>query len=77
VAACLHPVRLEEHSETRLPNPRTVDPEGLIAFFGSMDWIARLPDQQRIPLLNRVRSLLTTAEYLLPWETHIHWRRSR
>jgi SAM-dependent methyltransferase len=68
---------LEEHSETRLPNPRTVDPEGLIAFFGSMDWIARLPDQERIPLLNRVRSLLTTAEYLLPWETHIHWRRSR
>jgi SAM-dependent methyltransferase len=67
----------EEHRETRLPNPQTVDPEGLIAFFGSMGWIASLPDRDRMPLLHRVRSLLTTAEYVLPWETHIHWSRSR
>jgi SAM-dependent methyltransferase len=61
----------EELQEVRLPNPQTVRPEELVAFFGSMGWIAALPDQQRLPLLNEVRSLLTATEYRLPWETNI------
>ena len=30
---------LEEFQETRLPNPQTVDRDGLVAFFASMGWI--------------------------------------
>lgn len=67
--------KFERLREDRLPNPQTVDPEGLVAFFGSMGWIAALPDDDRVPLLDEVRSLLTSAEYVVPWETHIHWTR--
>jgi hypothetical protein len=62
----------EELQEVRLPNPQTVRPEELVAFFGSMGWIATLPDEQRLPLLNEVRSLLTATEYRLPWETSLY-----
>jgi SAM-dependent methyltransferase len=65
----------EELREARLPNPQTVDPAGLVAFFASMGWIDGLPDEDRLPLLEQVRSLLTAAEYRLPWETHVHWTR--
>jgi SAM-dependent methyltransferase len=65
----------EELQEARLPNPQTVHPEELVAFFGSMGWIAKLPDEERLPLLNEVRSLLTASEYLLPWETRLYWTR--
>jgi SAM-dependent methyltransferase len=61
--------------EERLPNPQTVDPAGLVAFFASMGWIDGLPDEDRLPLLEQVRSLLTEAEYRLPWETRVHWTR--
>jgi SAM-dependent methyltransferase len=60
-----------ELQETRMPNPQTVDPEGLVSFLGSMGWISGLPDEGRL-LLDEVRSLLTAAEYRLPWETHVH-----
>lgn len=63
--------------EERLPNPQTVDPAGLVAFFASMGWIDGLPDEDRLPLLEQVRSLLTAAEYRLRWETHVHWTRLR
>lgn len=66
----------ENLQETRLANPQTVD-AGLIAFVGSMGWISAIPDDERIPLMERVRSLLTAAEYVLPWETHVHWTRLR
>jgi SAM-dependent methyltransferase len=65
----------EELQEVRLPNPQSVDREGLVSFFASMGWIADLPDADRLPLLDEVRSLLATAEYRRPWETHVHWTR--
>ncbi len=65
----------EELQEARLSNPQTVDREGLCAFFASMGWIANLRDEDRLPLLDEVRRLLTGAEYRLPWETHVCWTR--
>jgi len=67
----------EDLQEARLANPQTVDAEGLTAFLGSMGWISAMPDDERIPLMERVRSLLTATEYVLPWETHIYWTRLR
>jgi hypothetical protein len=61
--------------EARLPNLQTLDREGLLAFFASMGWIADLPDAERLPLLDRVRSLLTAREYRRAWETQVHWTR--
>jgi SAM-dependent methyltransferase len=58
-----------------LPNPQMVGPEGLVAFFASMAWIAELRDDERLPLLDQVRSLLTAGEYRRPWETHVRWTR--
>jgi SAM-dependent methyltransferase len=65
----------EELREARLPNPQTIDRDGLVAFFASMGWIGDLPDDERLPLLDEVRSLLPAAEYERPWETHVHWTR--
>jgi SAM-dependent methyltransferase len=65
----------EELRETWLPNPRTVDRDGLVAFFASMGWIADLPDADRLPLLDELRSLLGAAEYRRSWETHVCWTR--
>jgi SAM-dependent methyltransferase len=65
----------EEPQEARLPNPQTVHPEELVAFFGSMGWIATLPDDKRLALLDEVKSLLSAGEYRLPWETSVYWTR--
>ena len=65
----------EELQETRLPNPQTVDRDGLVAFFASMGWIADLPDADRLTLLDEARSLLTAPAYERLWETHVHWTR--
>ncbi|MDP8911091.1 MAG: class I SAM-dependent methyltransferase [Actinomycetota bacterium] len=65
----------EDLQETRLPNPQTVDRDGLVAFLASMGWIADLPDADRLPLLDEVRSLLAASEYQRPWETRVHWTR--
>jgi SAM-dependent methyltransferase len=62
--------------EARLPNPQTLDPDGLVSFFASMSWLADLPNDERIPLLHRVRRLLAANTYLRRWETHVHWTRS-
>lgn len=61
--------------EARLANPQTVDPQGLVAFFGSMGWIADLPDEERRPLVDAMRSHVTAAEYVLPWQTRVQWTR--
>jgi SAM-dependent methyltransferase len=61
----------EELEETRLPNPQTVARDGLVAFFDSMGWIAILPEEDRLSLLDQVGSLLTATEYVLPWETRV------
>ena len=65
----------EELQAARVPNPQSISPDELVAFFGSMGWIANIPDRDRLPLLGAVRSQLTATEYLLPWETHVYWTR--
>jgi SAM-dependent methyltransferase len=67
----------EELQEARLPNPQTVDRDGLVAFFASMGWLGDLPDAERLSLLDELRSLLTADEYRRQWETHAHWTRLR
>jgi SAM-dependent methyltransferase len=61
--------------ERRLPKPQRLDREGLVAFFASMGWLADLPDDERLPLLDEVRSLLPDVEYRRRWETDVHWTR--
>ena len=63
----------EPFEATARANPQTLDCDGLVAFFASMGWLADLPDGERLPLLDEVRSLLTAAEYQRLWETHVHW----
>jgi SAM-dependent methyltransferase len=67
----------EELHEARLPNPQTLDRDGLVAFLASMGWIADLPDADRLPLLETIRSLLVADEYRRPWETRVYWTRLR
>ena len=67
----------DELRETTLPNPQTIDREGLVAFYASMGWVGDLPDGERFPLLDEVRELLAAGEYLRQWETHVHWARLR
>ena len=69
-AAGFEPLR-----DTRVPNPQTHDPEGLVAFFASMGWIADIADDERLPLLAEVRSLLAASEYRRLWATHVYWTR--
>jgi SAM-dependent methyltransferase len=64
-----------ELEETWLPNPQTLDRDGLVAFFASMGWIGDLPDAERLPLLEEVRSLLTAEDYIQRWQTHVCWTR--
>ena len=61
--------------EARLANPQTVDRHGLVAFFGSMGWVATLSDEKRKPLVDAMRSHLTADEYVLPWQTRVEWTR--
>ena len=65
----------EPLQEIRLRNPQTLDRDGLVAFFASMGWLADLPDEERLPLVDKVRSLLAAAEYRRLWETRVHWTR--
>lgn len=63
--------------EARLPNLQLIDRDGLVSFFASMGWIADLPDEERLPLLEEVRTRLGAAEYRRLWLTHVHWMRRR
>lgn len=65
----------ENLQEARLLNPHSLDRDGLVAFLASMGWIADLPDVDRLPLLEKVKSLLDAAEYCRSWETHVYWTR--
>jgi SAM-dependent methyltransferase len=64
-----------ELQEARLPNPQTLDRDGLVAYLASMGWIADLPDVHRLTLLGEVKSLLGAEEYHRLWETQVHWTR--
>ena len=55
-----------------VPHPPTNHPDGLVAFFASMGWIADLADDERVPLLAEVRSLLAGGEYRRLWTTHVY-----
>jgi SAM-dependent methyltransferase len=59
----------------RLPNPQTLDREGLVSYYASMGWLADLPDDERLPLVDEVRSLLAAPEYRRLWETQAYWTR--
>ena len=61
--------------ESQIPNAQRVDRDGLVAFFGSMGWIAALPEEELQVLRDEMRSRLTADEYRLPFETHVHWTR--
>jgi SAM-dependent methyltransferase len=61
--------------ERRLPNPHTLDRDGLVAFLASMGWIADLPDETRLPLLQEVKSQLDAAQYHRSWEARVYWTR--
>lgn len=63
----------EQLQEAQVPNPQDIGRDGLVAFFASMGWIADLPDDERLPLLDDVRSLLDDVTYRRRWETHVHW----
>jgi SAM-dependent methyltransferase len=65
----------ESFRDARLPNPQTIDRDGLVAFFASMGWFADLPDEERLPLRDEVRSLLPAPAYRRQWETRVHWTR--
>jgi SAM-dependent methyltransferase len=65
----------EELRDARVLHTQTVDPDGLVAFFASMGWIGDLPDAERLPLLDEVRSLLAADEYRRPWKTRVYWAR--
>ena len=67
VAAGFEPLQ-----DTRLANPQTLDREGLVGFFASMGWLAEFADEERLPLLAEVRSLLTASEYRRRWTTHTY-----
>jgi SAM-dependent methyltransferase len=65
----------EELQEARLPNPQTVDRDGLLAFLASMGWISDLPEAERQAWLDEIGSLLAAPEYRRRWETRVHWTR--
>jgi SAM-dependent methyltransferase len=47
---------------TVLPNPQMLDPDGIVAFYASMGWLAEFPDEERLPL-SEIRSRLTAPQY--------------
>jgi SAM-dependent methyltransferase len=55
------------------PHVQTLDREGVVSYYASMGWLAELRDDERAPLLERVRALLGAGEYRRPWETHVRW----
>ena len=56
-----------------LANPQTLDREGLVAFYATMGWLADLPDDERLTLLEQVRSRLDAERYERVWEANVHW----
>lgn len=63
----------EQFRATVVPNPQRLDRDGLVAFYATMGWLADLPDQERLPLLDEVRSRLSADVYERAWEAHVHW----
>ncbi len=62
-------------SEERFRHVQTLDREGLVSFLGSMGWVGDLPDEERLPLRDRIGAALEANEYRREWETHVWWTR--
>jgi SAM-dependent methyltransferase len=67
----------EPLQEMHLPNTHIVDRDGLVAFFGSMGWISSLSEDDRMGLLDQVRSALIAADYEMRFETYVYSTRLR
>jgi SAM-dependent methyltransferase len=61
----------EEFHEARLPHCQVLDRDGMVAFVASMGWLADLPDEERLPVLDEIRSLFAAPEYRRRWETRV------
>ena len=59
--------------ERRFRHEQRLDRGGVVALVASMGWVGDLPDPERLPLLETVRSLLGEHQYLRPWLTHVCW----
>jgi SAM-dependent methyltransferase len=70
--ALLATARFGPIRHVRTANPQTLDGDGLVCFFASMGWVAYLADDERLPLLTDVRSLLTASKYRRQWTTHVY-----
>jgi SAM-dependent methyltransferase len=65
----------EELREAAFANAQTLDRDGFVSLLASMGWVADLPDDERLPLLDTMRSLLDADEYVRPWTTLVYWTR--
>jgi SAM-dependent methyltransferase len=70
--AALAGTPLEALREARFPKPQTLDPDGLVAYFASMKWLADLSDEVRLPVLRGIRERLHADQYRRLWETRAH-----
>jgi SAM-dependent methyltransferase len=65
----------EDLHEASFANAQTLDRDAFVALLASMGWVADLADDERLPLLATMRSLLDAAEYVRPWSTLVYWTR--
>jgi SAM-dependent methyltransferase len=67
----------EQLRAARFEHRQTLDRQQLVAFIGSMGWVGDLPDEERLPLLERIGSGLNAERYVRPWTTHVCWTQLR
>jgi SAM-dependent methyltransferase len=60
-------------AHARFANPQVLDRDALVAYYASMGWLADLPDPQRLPLLEEVRTRLTADQYRRVWWADVYW----
>lgn len=65
----------EKLREASFANAQTLERDAFVAHLASMGWVADLPDDERLPLLDMMRSLLDADEYVRPWTTLVYWTR--
>jgi ubiquinone/menaquinone biosynthesis C-methylase UbiE len=63
-------------AQAEVDHTHETGPEGLVALVGSWSWIANLPDDERTPLLAKVRDLVAGQPRLsLRYRTEVYWTR--
>ena len=60
-----------EFEERRLPNRQTLGRDGVVSYYASMGWLADLPGDERLPLLDAIRARLRSDTYERLWETQL------